>query len=180
MLRAIGAWDFRLRAASRSRRSSPVSGTSPKALAQLARFARSRRSTASTCRSRRRSTACSTRGCRCATRCSSCCAASRAPNDVFSSQRRESSMSRSAVAALAALACAMNAAADTTFASPQTPARPVTETLHGVTLTDRYRWLENGKDAEVVRWTQAQHDAAVAWLDRYAPPVPGLREELTR
>ena len=27
-------------------------------------------------------------------------------------------------------------------------ARPVVETLHGVTLTDRYRWLENGKDPD--------------------------------
>ena len=63
---------------------------------------------------------------------------------------------------------------------PQTPARPVVETLHGVTLTDRYRWLENGTDPEVVHWTRAQHDATLAWLAANAPPVAGLREELTR
>lgn len=66
------------------------------------------------------------------------------------------------------------------FAPPATPARPVVETLHGVTLTDRYRWLENGKDAEVVRWTRAQHDATLGWLAAHAPPIAGLRDELTR
>ncbi|HEX6945059.1 MAG TPA: S9 family peptidase, partial [Casimicrobiaceae bacterium] len=75
---------------------------------------------------------------------------------------------------------APHAFAQAPFAPPVTPARPVVETLHGVTLTDRYRWLENGKDDEVVRWTRAQHDATVAWLAANAPPVPGLREELTR
>jgi prolyl oligopeptidase len=66
------------------------------------------------------------------------------------------------------------------FFPPQTPARPVVDVLHGTTLTDRYRWLENAKDPEVAAWTRAQHGATVAFLDRSAPPVPGLREELTR
>ena len=35
------------------------------------------------------------------------------------------------------------------FSPPATPARPVVESLMASTLTDRYRWLENGKDAEV-------------------------------
>lgn len=84
-----------------------------------------------------------------------------------------------AVAGLA-LASAIGAGAQPSFAPPDTPARPVVETLHGVTLTDRYRWLENGKDAEVERWTRTQHDATLAWLDRHAPPVAGLRDELER
>jgi prolyl oligopeptidase len=67
-----------------------------------------------------------------------------------------------------------------TFTPPLTPARPVTDTVHGVKLTDSYRWLEDNKNEEVVKWTRAQHDAATAWLDKNAPPVPGLREELTR
>jgi prolyl oligopeptidase len=67
-----------------------------------------------------------------------------------------------------------------TFTPPLTPARPVTDTVHGVKLTDPYRWLEDNKNEEVVKWTRAQHDAATAWLDKNAPPVPGLREELTR
>jgi prolyl oligopeptidase len=49
-----------------------------------------------------------------------------------------------------------------------------------VTITDGFRWLEDGKDAEVVRWTRAQHDATLDWLARNAPPIPGLRDELTR
>ena len=56
------------------------------------------------------------------------------------------------------------------FFPPQTPARPVAEVLHGTTLTDRYRWLENAKDPEVAAWTRAQHGATVAFLDRNAPP----------
>ena len=80
----------------------------------------------------------------------------------------------------ALLAFGMNAAAQPSFVPPATPARPVLETLHGVTLTDRYRWLESGKDAEVERWTRSQHDATVAWLDKHAPAVSGLRDELER
>jgi prolyl oligopeptidase len=66
------------------------------------------------------------------------------------------------------------------FFPPQTPVRPVVDVLHGTTLTDRYRWLENAKDPEVAAWTRAQHAATIAFLDRSAPSVPGLREELTR
>ena len=63
---------------------------------------------------------------------------------------------------------------------PATPVRPVTDTVHGTTLTDPYRWLEDNKNEEVVKWTRAQHDAALAWLAKNAPQVPGLRDELTR
>ena len=52
--------------------------------------------------------------------------------------------------------------------------------LHGTTLTDRYRWLENGKDPEVAAWTRAQHAATVRFLDDNAPPMPGMKDELTR
>jgi len=66
------------------------------------------------------------------------------------------------------------------FFPPETPARPVIDVLHGTTLTDRYRWLENGKDPEVALWTRAQHAATVQFLERNAPPVAGMKEELTR
>lgn len=79
--------------------------------------------------------------------------------------------------ALAAVARAQSAPQ---FFPPQTPARPVVDVLHGTTLTDRYRWLENAKDPEVAAWTRAQHGATVDFLDRNAPPIPGLREELAR
>ena len=71
-------------------------------------------------------------------------------------------------------------AADNSFFAPSTPARPVVETLHGVTLTDRYRWLEDGKDAQVQAWTRAQQAATLNYLDRAAPAIPGLKDELTR
>ncbi len=66
------------------------------------------------------------------------------------------------------------------FVPPPTPARPVSETLHGVTLTDPYRWLENQADPEVVAWTRRQHETSLAWLDRHAPVPTGLAEELAR
>ncbi|HEX6137212.1 MAG TPA: prolyl oligopeptidase family serine peptidase [Casimicrobiaceae bacterium] len=66
------------------------------------------------------------------------------------------------------------------FFPPETPARPVVDVLHGTTLTDRYRWLEDGKDPDVAAWTRAQHAATLQFLDRNAPPVPGMREELAR
>ena len=71
-------------------------------------------------------------------------------------------------------------AATPPFFPPETPARPVVETLHGVTLTDRYRWLEKGTEADVQAWTRTQHAATLAYLDRSAPSVPGLRDELAR
>ena len=64
--------------------------------------------------------------------------------------------------------------------APTTSARLVTETVHGATLTDPYRWLEDNKSDEVIKWTRAQHDAAIGWLGKNTPEVPGLRDELTR
>jgi len=81
---------------------------------------------------------------------------------------------------IAALAFAVTAFASDRFSPPPTPAKPVVETLHGVTLTDPYRWLENAKDPDVERWSRAQHEATLAWLAKNAPAIPGLRDELTR
>jgi prolyl oligopeptidase len=64
------------------------------------------------------------------------------------------------------------------FDPPSTPARPVVEDIHGVRLTDPYRWLEDGKSAEAQAWTKAQHQATVSWLDANAPPVAGLHDQL--
>ncbi|MET0579059.1 MAG: S9 family peptidase, partial [Ilumatobacteraceae bacterium] len=33
----------------------------------------------------------------------------------------------------------------------------MTETLHGVTVADPYRWLEHGDDAEVQQWVTDQN-----------------------
>ncbi len=64
------------------------------------------------------------------------------------------------------------------FDPPPTPARPVVDTVHGVKLSDDYRWLEDGRSPEVQAWTQRQHEATLSWLDANAPPVAGLHDEL--
>lgn len=84
------------------------------------------------------------------------------------------------VACLALPAFASAIAGAQALNPPATPARPVVDTLHGMSLTDPYRWLEDNKNEEVIKWTRAQHDAALAWLDKNAPEVPGLKDELTR
>ena len=76
----------------------------------------------------------------------------------------------------AALLASIEAIGAPAFFPPETPARPVVDVVHGTTLTDRYRWLENGKDPEVAAWTRAQHAATVQFLDRNAPPVPGMKD----
>jgi len=47
---------------------------------------------------------------------------------------------------------------------PETPRRPVSEKLHGESITDPYRWLERDDD-EVSEWTDAQNEYAGAVLD---------------
>jgi prolyl oligopeptidase len=42
-------------------------------------------------------------------------------------------------------------------APPATEVRPVTETLHGVTITDPYRWLEDQESAETRAWIGRQN-----------------------
>ena len=89
----------------------------------------------------------------------------------------------SLVAASLMLPALLNAQAPATLSAlnaPVTPSRPVTETVNGTTLTDPYRWLEDNKSEEVIKWTRAQHDAALGWLAKNTPEVPGLRDELTR
>ncbi|HEX2656616.1 MAG TPA: hypothetical protein VHU40_00020, partial [Polyangia bacterium] len=39
---------------------------------------------------------------------------------------------------------------------PPTRRDPVVETLHGETVADPYRWLEDGTSPEVDAWTAAQ------------------------
>ncbi len=55
-------------------------------------------------------------------------------------------------------------------APPPTPVRAVVDTLHGVPVTDPYRWLENASDPEVEVWQQAQNaytqDVLAAWPGR--------------
>jgi len=64
------------------------------------------------------------------------------------------------------------------FFPPTTPRIPVKDTLHGVVLTDFYRWLENKEDPKVVDWTKAQHDYGVAYLKATQKTHPGVRDEI--
>ncbi|MCB9728637.1 MAG: S9 family peptidase [Deltaproteobacteria bacterium] len=52
-------------------------------------------------------------------------------------------------------------------APPETKVEPVTETLHGVTIVDPYRWLEDGESPRVVAWTAQQN----AYTERYMEDV---------
>jgi len=64
-------------------------------------------------------------------------------------------------------------------APPATPRKPVTDTYHGVAVVDDYRWLEEGADPEVRKWSDAQNARARAVLDKL-PGVETIRAELTR
>jgi len=56
---------------------------------------------------------------------------------------------------------------------PVASLRPVTETLHGVTLTDRYRWMEDAKDPGWMPYLMGQN----AYARQVLGKIPG-REEL--
>ena len=79
--------------------------------------------------------------------------------------RSTSRFSLAAVAALAAvLASGRLRAADPN--APMTAVAPVTDVYHGVSVTDPYRWLENGADPKVEAWSEAQNARTRAYLDR--------------
>ncbi len=68
--------------------------------------------------------------------------------------------------------------AQTTYTPPKTPVMPVTDTLHGVMLTDNYRWLEDKTDPKVIEWTKAQHDYGIQYLAATQKTHPGLRDDI--
>lgn len=65
------------------------------------------------------------------------------------------------------------------FFPPVTPKIPVKDTLHGVILTDEYRWLEDKTNPSVIAWTKAQHESSVAYMKATQKEHAGLREEIT-
>jgi prolyl oligopeptidase len=65
-----------------------------------------------------------------------------------------------------------------TFNPPPTPAIPVTDTLHGMYLTDNYRWLEDKDNNKVKDWTKAQHEYTLKYMNETQKPIKGLREEI--
>ena len=70
------------------------------------------------------------------------------------------------VCALRVLALLLIAASAKGADLPDTPKRPTTDTYHGVEVIDDYRWLEDGDDAAVGRWSEEQNAAARAILDK--------------
>lgn len=54
---------------------------------------------------------------------------------------------------------------------PFSPVVPVTETLHGISVTDPYRWLEDQDSAETRSWITEQSRYARAYLDSLAGRV---------
>ncbi len=67
------------------------------------------------------------------------------------------------VAAFAAAMMSLTAPANAATAAPSTP---VTETLHGIALTDTYRNFENLKSPDVQAWLKEQGDVSRTALDR--------------
>ena len=57
-------------------------------------------------------------------------------------------------------------------AYPETPQRAVSDSYHGVTVTEAYRWLENFDDPEVLAWNAAQNRYSRALLDAVAGRAP--------
>ena len=54
----------------------------------------------------------------------------------------------------------------------------VIEHIHGIELTDHFRWLEDKSNPDVIDWTRKQHDATVDYISKTAPDIPGLNEEI--
>jgi prolyl oligopeptidase len=61
---------------------------------------------------------------------------------------------------------------------PVTPKKPVTDTYHGVAVTDPYRWLEDWNDKAVQDWSAAQNAYARGVLDAL-PHVDQIRARVT-
>lgn len=61
---------------------------------------------------------------------------------------------------------------------PVTKKTPTTDTYHGVTVTDDYRWLEDWSNPEVKAWSDAQNGYARSVLDKL-PSVDAIRARVT-
>lgn len=62
-------------------------------------------------------------------------------------------------------------------APPFTPIEPVTEVLHGVSVTDPYRWLEDQDSPRTRQWIEEQTQYAREYLDRL-PGRQKIRERI--
>ncbi|MGH7024275.1 MAG: prolyl oligopeptidase family serine peptidase [Caulobacteraceae bacterium] len=62
---------------------------------------------------------------------------------------------------------------------PPTARIPVTDTYHGVAVSDPYRWLEDAQDPKVKAWSAAQNARARGYLDSLPERAP-IRSEVAR
>src|SRR5262249_28565501 len=60
---------------------------------------------------------------------------------------------------------------------PEAPKHPVSDTYHGVTVTDDYRWLEDWNDPKVKKWSEAENALARSVLDKL-PHVAQIRDRV--
>src|SRR5262252_11214141 len=91
-----------------------------------------------------------------------------------------SSLASILVSCALGLVTASAAAAEPKY--PPTAKRPVTDTFHGVTVTDDYRWLEDDASPEVKRWVAEQNAFSRRYLDavRERPAISKEVGELLR
>ena len=68
------------------------------------------------------------------------------------------------------------------LAYPPTPKKPVSETYHGATVIDDYRWLEDDASSEVKRWVAEQNALSRRYLDAILerPAIAKQVEELLK
>ncbi len=62
---------------------------------------------------------------------------------------------------------------------PETKKEPVTDTYHGVSVTENYRWLENFEDSAVKDWLVEQNEYTQEWLEQI-PERKAIADELSR
>ena len=56
--------------------------------------------------------------------------------------------------------------------APASPQQPVTDTYHGVTVSDPYRWLEDPHSGPVRDWSEAQDKRTRTYLDGLPQRAP--------
>src|SRR6187200_1587888 len=95
----------------------------------------------------------------------------------FMRRRLVATRSASLVLSLAGVVAASAQTASGPTSPPVADKRPVTDTYHGVSVRDDYRWLEDATASEVKTWSDGQNGWARSVLDRL-PSVPALRARL--
>ncbi len=72
----------------------------------------------------------------------------------------------------------LSAAAPETTPPPTTRKESVSDTYHGISITEQYRWLEDWSDARVKAWSDSQNEHARAYLD-VLPDRPAIEKRVS-